>query len=84
MVWLERILDYRGVGLGRFHCFCADMHVHIRVDRVCSLGSVLMYCIHVRIYVCRYVHVYVLSFICTEYIVLLCSGNSPVPLTLFC
>ena len=32
MVGLERMLDYRGVGLARFHCMCTIVYVQITVQ----------------------------------------------------
>ena len=29
MVGLERMLDYRGVGLERFHCMCMPYRAHV-------------------------------------------------------
>ena len=33
MVKLERMLDYRGVGLGRFHCINTNMYVRTHVHK---------------------------------------------------
>ena len=33
MVRLERMLDYRGFGLERFHCICTHTHTHTHTHR---------------------------------------------------
>ena len=33
MVGLERMLDYRGVGLARFHCIRTERHLNRLIDR---------------------------------------------------
>ena len=45
MVGLERMLDYRGVGLERFHCTCA-----------CSCS--LLYVLHTHVRGCTYLSLY--------------------------
>ena len=36
MVGLERRLDYKGVGLARFHCMCINMYVCAYTYHSCS------------------------------------------------
>ena len=40
MVRLERMLDYRGVGLARFHCITINLHVKITALPTTMMGLV--------------------------------------------
>ena len=52
MVGLERVLDYRGVGLERFHC----MYVHLLVFRsVHKRSSITALCIYLNVSTLRIV-----------------------------
>ena len=73
MVGLERMLDYRGVGLQRFHCMyvheCTYVHVHTYV------------CVYTYICVCTYVHVCmcVHAYVCVCACVYICDQFESCP-----
>ena len=50
MVGLERMFDYRGVGLARFHCmYFTSLYVcHVRYDAILSCDLHLLSCIAAR------------------------------------
>ena len=61
MVRLERMSDYRGVGLARFHCTYVHTYLHI-----CLSVNDTVYTYILRTYVCTYI---------TSYYVVCCMGN---------
>ena len=53
MVGLERMLDYRGVGLARFHCIheCMDLHMYV----CCIICEISVFaCIRTYVYYVQY------------------------------
>ena len=61
MVVLERMLDYRGVRLARFHC--TYVHIFMYVSTISYIHMYVYVYIHKYVYVhtqyCTYVHTYI-------------------------
>ena len=74
MVRLERMLDYRGVRLERFHCICIKNYLLILVSRSMEL-HVCVHWLYVHTCICVHacVHTYIIMHVCTHdtYIILL-------------
>ena len=62
MVGLERMLDYRGVGLARFHCIMCTTYMYCMYCAYCIRTMCNLYCVCIIMYCmyCMYYYMYLL------------------------